>query len=268
MRGYTQASLCRFLGLTPARLRTCLRAALLPGPHSSLPRRYSFQDLLLLRRTKVLTEAGVPATHIRSAIKQLRSEHGDREPVTRFRFDSWRKRLVVWDGGVGWQPQSGQIILSFPAVPSTVRQAKRRQASSAACSPAERGLTAGQSLDDEAPEAARQAYDEALRLQPTWSDGHVALGVLHHRAGRLSEAEACLRTALRYEPTSSIAHYHLALVLDALDRPEEAITALQAAVNLAPDDWEAHCTLAKLYERLGRTRDAFRHYAAAWRLQR
>ena len=62
---YSSADLRRILRLDGSKLRACLRAALLPIPQEESSCTYSFQNLVVLRTAKGLTEAGVSVARIR-----------------------------------------------------------------------------------------------------------------------------------------------------------------------------------------------------------
>jgi tetratricopeptide (TPR) repeat protein len=265
---YTQADLRRILRLDGSQLRACLRAALLPvsGPESACA--YSFQNLVVLRTTKGLTEAGVSVARIRKVLECLERQLGGETSISSLKIYASGKRVVVWDGASRWQPDSGQFLLNFetaqilPPRPMAPRKDPRQSDREAA----QRWFQRALALEDDSPEEARRAYKEAIRLHPALTEAHINLGLLHHNAGNLTEAEGCYRRALDFEPKLALAHFNLGVVLEDRQRKSAAVVAYQEALKYAPDFLEAHCNLAQLYEKLGRKRDAFRHYAAANRL--
>ena len=110
---YSAAELCRILHLTPPQLRACLRAALLPRSHDKAPCAYTFQDLIMLRTAKGLTDAGVPVAQIRKVLEGLQRQLGEGQAMTSLKIYASGKRVVVWDGASRWQPDSGQFLLNF-----------------------------------------------------------------------------------------------------------------------------------------------------------
>jgi tetratricopeptide (TPR) repeat protein len=267
---YSAAELCRILHLNPPQLRACLRAALLPLSRAKAPCAYTFQDLVMLRTAKGLTDAGVPVDQIRKVLQGLQRQLGDGQAMTSLKIYASGKRVVVWDGASRWQPDSGQFLLNFDTAQMlTSRTLTPRQRPQAKPTPtAQEWFERALALEEDSPEEARRAYQEALRIRPDFADAHINLGLLHHNAGELAEAEACYRQALRAEPKLALAHFNLAVVLEDQQKKSAAIAAYEEALKHAPDFFEAHCNLAKLYESLGRKRDAIRHYAAANRLPR
>ncbi|HKT36424.1 MAG TPA: tetratricopeptide repeat protein [Nitrospira sp.] len=266
---YSAADLRRILRLDGSQLRACLRAALLPIPRGELSGSYSFQNLVVLRTAQGLTQAGVPVAKIRRVLECLERQLGDETALSSLKIYASGKRVVVWDGASHWQPDSGQFLLNFetahilPLRSLTPRAVGGTSGREAARRWFERALV----LQDNSPEEARRAYQEAIRLHPALTDAHINLGLLHHNAGNLAEAETCYRRALEHDPKSALAHFNLGVVLEDGQKKSAALSAYQEALTHAPDFLEAHCNLAQLYEKLGRKRDAFRHYAAANRLR-
>ncbi len=83
---------------------------------------------------------------------------------------------------------------------------------------------------------ARQAAEEALRLDPTLSEAHSALGLVDYLyAWDWQSAEARFRTALDLDPASATAWHWYGMLLTALGRTEEAVAALDRAAELAPE---------------------------------
>ena len=265
---YSAAELCRILHLTESQLRACLRAALLPSPRPHTSSTYSFQNLVMLRTTKGLTEAGVSVAKIRKVLECLQRQLGDDASISSLKIYASGKRVVVWDGAARWQPDSGQFLLNFettqmlPPRPLQSKPHAKRNGHETAKAWFQRALA----LEEDSPEEARRAYEEVIRLQPAMTDAHINLGLLHHDLGGLAEAERCYRTALEFEPKLALAHFNLGVVLEDQQKKSEALAAYKQALEYAPDFFEAHCNLAQLYEKLGRKRDAFRHYAAANRI--
>jgi tetratricopeptide (TPR) repeat protein len=261
---YSSADLCRILRLSASGLRSCLHAALL----SERSTRYSFQHLVILRTAKGLHDAGVSMRQIRKVLDSLQRQLGEGKALSSLNIYASGKRVVVWDGRSHWQPDSGQFLLNFETtqLAKTTKRIRRRprvQPSKAEAALAwfERAI----SLQDESREEARQAYQEAIRLRPTFVEAHLNLGLLHHDDGDLKEAEACYRRAMHYGPTLALAHFNLAVVLEDQSETTGAVAAYEEALRLDPTFRDAHGNLAQLYEQLGRARDAVRHYAAAKR---
>jgi len=110
---YSEADLRRILRLGGSQLRACLRAALLPAPRRESACTYSFQNLVVLRTAKGLTEAGVSVARIRKVIECLERQLGEEASISSLKIYASGKRVVVWDGASRWQPDSGQFLLNF-----------------------------------------------------------------------------------------------------------------------------------------------------------
>jgi tetratricopeptide (TPR) repeat protein len=264
---YSEADLRRILRLDGSELRACLRAALLPLPRES-GSTYSFQNLVVLRTAKGLTDAGVSVARIRKVLECLERQLGGETAISSLKIYASGKRVVVWDGASRWQPDSGQFLLNFetaqilPPRPLT-RRTTRVQGD---LDSAQRWFQRALAYEEDSPEEARRAYEEAIRINPALTDAHINLGLLHHDLGQFVEAERCYRRALEFQPSLALAHFNLGVVLEDRGKKSAALKAYQEALKHAPDFLEAHCNLAQLYEKLGRKRDALRHYAAANRL--
>jgi DNA-binding transcriptional MerR regulator len=79
---YSSADLRRILRLDGSKLRACLRAALLPLPQEESSCTYSFQNLVVLRTAKGLTEAGVSVAKIRKVLECLERQLGEENAIS------------------------------------------------------------------------------------------------------------------------------------------------------------------------------------------
>lgn len=104
---------------------------------------------------------------------------------------------------------------------------------------------------DGEPVAAREAYEEALRLNPFEAVAHFNLGNLHQRAGRLEDAAASYSRAVESDPGLGLGHFELARTYIRLERYAEAITHARRAVEFMPDHQSSRQMLADLERALG-----------------
>ncbi|MCG8407148.1 MAG: tetratricopeptide repeat protein [Phycisphaerales bacterium] len=140
------------------------------------------------------------------------------------------------------------------------KQGRVRPVEPAAVTACERGnQLAAQKLID----GAIQAYREALRIDPTYVEAHVNLGVMLSRKGQLDEAIGEYRTALRTEPNHARAHYNLGNALSAMGRLEEAMQAYRASLENDPAHVESHINLGNLLRQLNQTDEAVAQYRKA-----
>lgn len=95
-------------------------------------------------------------------------------------------------------------------------------------------------------EGAITHYEDALRLKPDYSKGHLNLGVDLARVGRTEEAMEHLLEAERLDPGYSRAPYNRGTLLDDLGRWDEAREAYAHAVELEPRYLLARLALAEM----------------------
>ena len=126
--------------------------------------------------------------------------------------------------------------------------------------------------------------DSALKLRPRFCltppspAGGVSFRVMpsayaldaaleHHRAGRLSEAEAAYRHLLAGQPNDPSALHLLGMLLHQTARNPEALDLLELSVRLAPHAAHFRSNLAGVLGRLGRSDEALTHLREVVRLQ-
>ena len=288
-RRFSLSETARILEVPAARLRALARAGFLAPQRGPIgPLSFGFQDLLLLRTTRGLVEAGVPMRRIRRMWASLREQLAA-EPLTSITVHADGDEIVATDGSGSWRPDSGQVLLNFETSELVERAAdlpasgRRRNATRAdlavvadapgdAAPAAERRLSAeewyeiGCELETSAPDRARDAYEHALALDPLMADAHVNLGRVLHVAGERGRAEPHYRQAVKLDPDDPTPHFNLGVLFEEVGRKEEAILAYRQAIVRDPDFADAHCNLGLLLEALGRRQEAFRHLLAARQL--
>ena len=80
------------------------------GPRNAW--RFSFQDLVVLRTARTLTEAHVPAKRITRSIRELRRQLPDTMPLSGLSICAVGDHVVVREGASRWQAESGQYLLT------------------------------------------------------------------------------------------------------------------------------------------------------------
>ncbi len=292
---YSTRDAARILQSTEARVKHWARlGGLTPEPGPQGDSEFTFQQLLLLRTTRGLLEAGIPARRVKRVWSSLRRQLKSDLPLTSVRILADGTRAIAWDENASWQPDSGQFLLDFEAEeiaeradagpespaaamlrlvdagpPSgesaTVPETPRTEEVSALS--AEQWFDLACELEESSPLEARQAYLQAIAADPGFADAHLNLGRLEHEAGELGKAEAHYQRAVQCNPQDATAHFNLAVLLEDRDRPEEAIHAYHQAILRDPDGaGDAHYNLGLLLEARGRREDAMRHLMAARRL--
>jgi tetratricopeptide (TPR) repeat protein len=276
MTDFSTHEVAKALGLPDSKIRSCARAAqLAPTRDARGHLRWSFQDLLLLKTTRGLLEAQVPAGRIRRLLASLRRQLPGDQALSSVSVYADGRRVVAWDGAARWQPDSGQFLFTFDApaltlapAPTTARPGARPAPAPAEppTRSAEEWFDLGCELETASPAEARHAYEQALALDPRLADAHVNLGRLFHAAGETATAETHYEAAIRHAPDDAIAHFNLGGLLEDTGRAPAAVESYQRAVAADPDFADAHYNLGLLLDRLGRRPAAMTHLRTARRL--
>jgi tetratricopeptide (TPR) repeat protein len=257
--------------LSDARIRSCVRAGVLaPRRGRGGKLEWSFQDLLLLKTTKGLLDARVPLARIRLMVSSLKRQLPADQALSSLTIYADGRRVVAWDGTARWQPDSGQFLFDFD-VQAVASEVSRPAALQAPAPPikgqpsrtAEEWFKLGCELDAASPEAARQAYHQALELDPAMADAHVNLGRLYHVARQPDQAEAHYRAGAQEAPDDPVAPFNLGVLLEELGRTDEAIQAYRGALAANPAFADAHHNLGLLFDALGKRAQAMTHLRAA-----
>jgi tetratricopeptide (TPR) repeat protein len=269
MKSYTTRDVAKLLGLSEAQVRSQARVGYLApdrGPRNSY--RFSFQDLVLLRTAKALSEARIAPQRIRRALRTLTRQLPAGRSLSGLRISSEGDRIVVRDGSQTWNPESGQLLLDFRvaelanrAAPTARRLARRARRSDEPLT-ADQWYSLGVDLESAAPQDARDAYTRAVALDPRHASARVNLGRWLQEDGHPELAVAEYRAALASQPRHPTAAFNLGTALEELGRRAQAIEAYRRA--LAADDRfaDAHFNLARLYEQTGKRAAALRHLKA------
>src|SRR3954470_19427383 len=267
--GYSARDLARLLGLTLAKLKALVRAAL---PDAAEREHFSFQDLVLLRTAKLLSSSNVPSTRIRQALQALPGQLPEDRPLTGVSIAAEGHRLVARDGETRWQPESGQVLMDLrgrePALAVKLAPAPTPEPDDGGGLSSDEWYELGCDLEEAEPQRALGAYRQALALDGGHADAHVNLGRLLQERGDLPGAERHYRSALRIRPGDATAAYNLGTALEDQHRWEDAISAYSEAIARNPGYADAHYNLARLYERTGEKVAALRHLKTARQLTR
>ena len=269
MKVYTAKSVARMLDLSVAQVRSYARAGFLQaerGPRGEY--RFSFQDLLLLRTAKGLIAARIPPTRVKRALQRLKQLLPHDRPLSGLHISAQGDRVVVRDGDVVWQPDSGQSCFNFNVDDLARLAAPQARVAIEDASSREAQLTVedwhelGGELETSAPDHAREAYRRALELDPGHVDTRVNLGRLLHEEGRLNAAEAHYRLALSVRPTEATALFNLGVCLEDQGRIDDAVEVYLRTIAADPTSADAHFNLARLYEHRGESAAALRYLRA------
>jgi tetratricopeptide (TPR) repeat protein len=268
LAGFTLREAAGLVGITEPRLRAWVRSGVLtPSAGTTAEPRFHFQDLVLLRAARELSDARVPARRIRHALERLREQLPQGRSLSAVRILAEGGEVVARDERSTWIPASGQALFDF-AVADLAREAAPFARRSAARLEEERDLDAedwyrlGCEFEETDLAEAERAYARAIALAPDHVDAHLNLGRLRHEAGAPQEAERHYRAALAASPGNATAAFDLGVALEDLGRLEEAAASYYAALDADPGYADAHWNLAGVAEKMGATAEAIRHLSA------
>jgi DNA-binding transcriptional MerR regulator len=250
---------------------------------------FSFQDLIVLRAARALTQAKVPQTRIRRALKDLRRNLPETLPLSGISITAVGDRVVVREGKSLRQVEDGQYVLGLdvtvdqgelhvvevPAPDAVVTSAVTRTragsgASASAPAPApadsEDWFETGVELEEVDPRKAQEAYEHAVGVDPENVAAWTNLGRLVHEQGQLKKAENIYRKALSHVQADGVLMFNLGVVLEDLGRTRAALEAYQLAISDDPSLADCHFNLARLYESFGQPQHAIRHLGQYRRL--
>jgi tetratricopeptide (TPR) repeat protein len=228
--------------------------------------RFSFQDLIVLRTARALTEANVPKRRVRRALDELRQSLPETVPLSGLSICAVGERVVVRDGTSRWQVDDGQYLLALDVVveQGELIVVEREEAERSADPPD--WFDQGLALESTDPAAARAAYERAVDVDPDDLAAWINLGRLLHQQGKLSDAESVYRRALAACGADALLYYNLGVLLEDLRRPGAALEAYQSAIVEDPMLADCHYNLARLYEMAGKPQHAIRHLGEYRRL--
>ena len=266
LTGYSTREVARLLEVPEARIRAYVRAGCLsPRRGRKGEYRFSFQDLIILRAARGLSEARISIGRIRRVLRHLRQQLPTGRSLSSVHISVRNREVVVRNGTEVWSPESGQTLFDFEVselareVAPLARRAAEQAESEAQELGADDWYALGCDLETADPDTAMEAYLRAIAIDPRHSDAHLNLGRVLHEKGQVAAAEKHYRMALAVRSDDAIAAFNLAVALEDLRRPVEALKGYQRAIEIDPSHADAHYNIAMLYERLKRRSAALRH---------
>ena len=239
------------------------------GPRREL--RFSFQDLLLLRKAEGLVSQRISPHRVRRALKKLRERLTDEQPLTGVSLGTDGPQVVVHERGARWQAESGQVLFTFEkqeltdsgAVPlvalPTRPTAGERPTGDVVPPTVEEIYELACDLDEADPERAESSYRQVIAQAPQHADAHINLGRILHERGDLTAAEEHYRRALAIRPNDPTASFNLGVVLEDAGHHADALDAYRRAIGADERNADAHYNAARLYDLLGDYASALRH---------
>jgi len=259
------------IGVSAGRLRAYLRAGVLsPEKGTRGELRFSFQDLLLLRKAEGLVSQRISPHRVRRALMKLRERLTEEQPLTGVSLGTDGPQVVVHERGARWQAESGQVLLAFekiegaadetPLVALPTRPAGERPTGADVVPPTvEEIYELACDLDEADPERAESSYRQVIAQAANHADAHINLGRILHERGELATAEEHYRRALATRPNDATASFNLGVVLEDGGHHADALEAYQRAIAADERNADAHYNAARLYDLMGDYASALRH---------
>jgi tetratricopeptide (TPR) repeat protein/peroxiredoxin len=126
-------------------------------------------------------------------------------------------------------------------------------------------------LKKQMPEEARENFEQALRLRPsypdTWSNAWNNLGMLAAQRGESEAAVQSFEEAIRQNPSNVIAIDNLGNVYRQQKRWGEAQATLERTLKIDPDDVEANYSLGMVFAQQDDTERAYQYLQRALALR-
>lgn len=257
---YTTAEVASLVQWTPARVQALVRAGLLEPQRTGRHNTFGFRDVIILRTARALEQQGVKWASLRRALSALRARLPEGQPLSALRLSTHGQQVAVDEGGVLYEPFSGQTLMRFDPAESggasarTVTLARppasEHEASAAAEALYERAL----GLEDEDDiDAAIACYQACLQQPGQHAAAQLNLGRLLQSRAQLDAARQCYLAARNDAETAALAWFNLGTLEEDCGQIEAAMAAYRQAAEAGVID--AHYNLARLHEQRGE-RDA------------
>lgn len=281
MKHYSTRETAQILDATEAQVRNYARLGRIDaqrGEDGGLE--FTFQQLLLLKTTKGLLDAGVPPKRMRTLWASLRRQLSDDIPLTSITIFADGDRAVAWDGNARWQPDSGQFLLELDANdlatragestragddPAALEESEESPAAEIQGDPAPqvRGPRSSPKLVPEGCGASKSRRGAAV-AEPSHltAEQWFHIGCEHEGDSPL-EARAAYHQALDLDFDFGEAHLNLGRLYHEAGEHGKAEVHYREAVRCSPDDATSHFNLGVLLEDLGRRDEAMHAYRQA-----
>lgn len=269
--GYSLREVQRLLGVSRSVVERLIAAGFVsPASGDRRERRFTFQDIVMLRTAHALRVAGVSPMKIVRALDHLRKSWGREGSLTGVRIAAVGDRVAVRDeASRQWDAETGQLLLDFEEQQASGNvaslQAPRAQR---AREEAVELFRRARALEDDDLDAAEAAYRKALERAPDHTDASLNLGGILVDTERFGDAIAVYRDALRYRANDPVLLFNIGVALEDSGHFREALQSYEACIQNAPDFADAHFNAARIHEELGEATKAIRHFNAYRLLQR
>jgi DNA-binding transcriptional MerR regulator len=273
---YSIKEVAQIFGLEPSRLRYWAQTGFVnPSVRRGGRLYYTFQDLVAVRTAKGLLDVGLTLHKVRKNLESLRALLPNvAHPASKMRICSDGETVVAVDGGVAFEPTTGQVVMSFTVdgLSSEVAEilalpgGQPMRALADAASPDGRTSSpVSDSGEPGEPGDAAGAPDSAGAAGPALADEHAPASepqtayqcFLHgcdaEDRGELGVAEQLYRQAILAQPSLAAACTNLGNLLYRRGALADARAAYEHALEYEPGQAEARYNLGNLLEDLGET---------------
>ncbi len=261
---YTLEEAHRTVGLPTPTIRRLIKDGFVsPARGARREYRFGFQDLVVLRMAKALSEAKLSSRRIGQSLRRLRKQLPDAIPIAGLRITAIGSDVVVVEREARWRVNDGQYLLAFE-----VSQDNGALLFQQAVKPTQDLFAQAFALEELSPAEAIAYYEKAIHEDPCLAGAYANLGRMLHEAGRLDEADDMYARGDASCDDDAILLYNYALLREDQHREDEAVQLYRRAIEADPGLADAYYNLALLYQAQGKGREALRHLSAYRKLTR
>ena len=233
--------------------------------------RFSFQDLLLLRKAEGLVSQRIPPHRVRRALRQLRERLTDERPLTGVQLGTEGPRSSSTNGARAGRPSRARCCwrssggarraakTPLVALPMRPPAGSRRQTATSCRRRSRRCTSSAAIWTKPIPSAPKRATARCWRRRPSTPTRTSTWAASCTSAATSRGAEAHYRRALAVRPNDATADFNLGVALEDQGRHAEALEAYQRAIAADDTNADAHYNAARLYDLLGDYGAALRH---------